>query len=184
MVNPLVVDNWATALLDVSLMRHDNLEAIVAEIKDLLVVLQQTTSYLKMLAQPTFPLKTKLKLLEQLWAKRLTADLYHFICLVVRKNRVASLTAILKITLKKFYHLKHEYFGQVYSVIKLTPKQMEQIRAKLYDKFAVVVKLINILDQSLIGGVKVCFQDYVFDSSIKELLASWRQKSLFEQKEV
>ena len=182
MVSPLVIDNWASALFDVIITQTDDVTKVVAEIKSLVTLWKEIPAYKALLAQANFPLVDKLKLLQEAFANELQSDLYHFLCLLVKQNRIVVFENICHVLLTKFASAKHEYFGQVFSVIKLTNDQMTAIQKKLYTKFAVKVQLVNIVDKSLIGGVKVCFQDYVFDNSIKELLANWRQTSLLAAK--
>ena len=182
MVSPLVIDNWASALFDVIIRQTDDVTKVATEIKSLLQLWKEIPAYGALLAQANFPLVAKLKILEEAFAGKLQQDLYHFLCLLVKQNRIIAFENICHALLTKFSSAKHEYFGQVFSVVKLTNEQLAAIQKKLYAKFAVKVQLVNIVDQSLIGGVKVCFQDYVFDNSIKELLASWRQTSLLGAK--
>ena len=182
MVSPLVIDNWASALFDVIIHQKIDLTRVVGEITSLAKLWKEIPAYGALLAEANFPLVAKLKLLQAAFANQLQPDLYHFLCLLVKQNRIVVFENICHALLTKFASAKHEYFGQVFSVVKLTNEQLAAIQKKLYTKFAVKVQLVNIVDKSLIGGVKVCFQDYVFDNSIKELLASWRQTSLLATK--
>ena len=177
-----MIDNWASALFDVIISRQIDVTKVVAEIKSLVELWKEIPAYKALLAQTNFPLVDKLKLLQEAFALKLQQDVYHFLCLMVKQNRIMAFEAICHALLTKFASAKHEYFGQVFSVVKLTNEQLTAIQKKLYAKFAVKVQLVNMVDKSLIGGVKVCFQDYVFDNSIKELLASWRQTSLLAAK--
>ena len=182
MVSPLVIDNWASALFDIIIWKKIDVTRVMEEIKSLAQLWKEIPAYKILLAQTNFPLVDKLKLLEEAFAAELHSDVYHFLCLLVKQNRIVVFENICHALLTKFASAKHEYFGQAFSVVKLTNAQLTAIQKKLYNKFAVKVQLVNIVDKSLIAGVKVCFQDYVFDNSIKESLASWRQTSLLNSK--
>ena len=65
--------------------------------------------------------------------------------------------------------------GYVYSVNYLTKEQINRIEVSISDVLHHRVELINKIDESLIGGVKVAVNDHVFDGSIKYKLANMKQ---------
>ena len=64
--------------------------------------------------------------------------------------------------------------GYVYSPDKLTPSQMKALEEGFYKKIGKRVVLKNILDPSLLGGVRVALGGKVYDSSIKGRLEGLR----------
>ena len=65
--------------------------------------------------------------------------------------------------------------GYVYSVKPLSDEQLQKITKTISKKLGVEVELENILDERLIGGVKVIVHDHVFDGSIQYKLDSMKQ---------
>ena len=65
--------------------------------------------------------------------------------------------------------------GFVYSVKPLEKEQLQRITKAISKKLGVEVELENILDERLIGGVKVIVHDHVFDGSIQYKLDSMKQ---------
>jgi len=58
------------------------------------------------------------------------------------------------------------YDGFVYSVKKLDEKTIQNIERSISKRMGVKVELTNLLDERLIGGVKVVVHDHVFDGSV------------------
>lgn len=57
--------------------------------------------------------------------------------------------------------------GIIYSTSKLEPKKIAEIEKALYQKKKKKVSLINRIDPSLIGGIKVVIDNHVYDYSIQ-----------------
>ena len=60
--------------------------------------------------------------------------------------------------------------GIVYSVNPLDQNQMLKIENAISVKLNCKVELVNVIDEKLIGGVKVQVEDKIFDGSIKNRL--------------
>jgi F-type H+-transporting ATPase subunit delta len=73
--------------------------------------------------------------------------------------------------LSSFNSLCNEHFGVlegiIYSVEPLDKKYIQQIQDILSKKENVKCELKNIIDKSLIGGLKVMINDHIYDDSIK-----------------
>ena len=57
--------------------------------------------------------------------------------------------------------------GLVYSTEKLTEKQLNKLNETISKVESRPTELKNIIDPSLIGGVKVVINDHIYDGSIK-----------------
>ena len=64
--------------------------------------------------------------------------------------------------------------GYVYSSSKLTPKQLVALEDAFYKKLGKKAVLKNILDPSLLGGIRVALGGKVYDSSLKGKLDELR----------
>ena len=57
--------------------------------------------------------------------------------------------------------------GFLYSTVKLSESQIDSIEEAVGKKLGHKVELKNVIDERLIGGVRVVIHDHVFDGSIK-----------------
>ena len=65
--------------------------------------------------------------------------------------------------------------GIVYTTIKLTSKQLTAIEKKVSKLLNANVTLTNIIDKSILGGLKVQVEDYILDDSIKNHLLQLKE---------
>lgn len=76
-----------------------------------------------------------------------------------------------RLILKEFRKMCNEYhdinYGIIYSVVKLSSQQIKEIQLKVEKIINHKIEVINKIDESLIGGIKVKVQNQVFDGSIK-----------------
>ncbi len=98
------------------------------------------------------------------------ANLSSFIKLLVKKHRFDNFRYIEK----EFNKLANEelgiHSGILYSTIPLSKKEINSIEEAISLKEKHEVELVNKIDEKLIGGVKVCIADKVYDGSIKNKL--------------
>ena len=91
----------------------------------------------------------------------------NFIKLITKKH----LIYLYKDIVKKITKLLNEELnideGYVYSTEKLSVEQIEKISEAVGRKLNHKVELKNVIDERLIGGVRVVINDHVYDGSIK-----------------
>ena len=86
---------------------------------------------------------------------------------MVKNHRAMYLVEIFE----EFNSLVNEYRGVleglVYSTVPLTESELDKLNQKISEVEARQTELRNIIDPSLIGGVKVVINDHIYDGSIK-----------------
>ena len=94
-------------------------------------------------------------------------ELVSFIKVIIDNNRINYIFDILD----SFNTLCNQSFGVmegiIYSVEPLNEKQINDIENKISKKENVRVELKNLIDKSLIGGLKVVISNRIYDGSIK-----------------
>lgn len=102
----------------------------------------------------------------------------NFFLLLIDEHHFQSVRFILK----EFRKLCNEYhdinYGIIYSVIELSNHQINQIKLKIEKVIKHKIKVINKIDKSLIGGIKVKVRNQVFDGSVKGQIDQLKQKLL------
>ena len=76
----------------------------------------------------------------------------------------------------------NDYFGikvgKVYSAYELTEDQIHKIEKAMSQKEAKKVQLRMVIDESLIGGIKVEVDNHIYDDSLSYKLESLRKELL------
>ena len=103
-------------------------------------------------------------------------NLSNFIKLLVKKHRFDNFRYIDK----EFNKLANEdlniHSGIIYSTFPLSKKEINSIEEAISLKEKRKIELTNKIDEKLIGGVKVCIADKVYDGSIKNKLENLKSQ--------
>lgn len=103
---------------------------------------------------------------------------YNFLMLLIKKRRMNYIQEICQ----EFQSLCYEYFdikvGKVYSAYQLDDKEIEKIENAMSLKEKKKVKLNCVVDERLIGGIKVVIDNHVYDDSLSYKLESLKQELL------
>lgn len=121
-----------------------------------------------------------------------------FIDKVSQIYKLPSLTSFLKVLSKKhrsnhFISIAKEFIkmandelgvieGIIYSSEALTNEQIKKIEEAMFEREKRKVELKNLVDQSLIGGVKIIIDDKIYDGSIKNKLETMKSTLLKRSK--
>jgi len=68
--------------------------------------------------------------------------------------------------------------GLIYSTYRLDDKTLEKIKQKIKEVEGCDIDLINIIDPTLIGGVRVVIDGHIYDGSIKSHLQKMKESLL------
>lgn len=104
--------------------------------------------------------------------------LINFIKLIVSKNRSAFIYDILKETLKELDSYLTIEKGVVYSSTKLSEENLNKLKKALEKKINKTLDLTNIVDESIIGGFKICLENSIYDSTINTRLNKLKETLL------
>ena len=156
---------YATALFS---LKKDENQIIDSqkEIKELLKILIENPDFLTLLDSSYKEFDEKEAIIDSVF-KSLDEEVKNFIKIVVRNHRANYLVDIFE----GFNSLVNEYRGVleglVYSTEPLTQAQLDKLNQKISEVEHRETELRNIIDPTLIGGVKVVINDHIYDGSIK-----------------
>ena len=160
-----IASRYSTALF--SLKREESkLKESQLEIKELIKVLKENPDFLMLLDSSYKEFKEKEEMIDKVF-KSLDEEIRNFIKIVVKNHRSIYLIEIFE----GFNSLVNEHFGVieglVYSTEPLKEVELDKLNKKISEVESRPTELKNIIDPSLIGGVKVVINDHIYDGSIK-----------------
>lgn len=136
------------------------------EIKELINLLEDNEEFVMVLSSKFLSLDKRKQIVDET-IKFDDEELNSFIKVIIDNGR----SEYLKDILYAFNTLCNEHQGIIegllYSVTPIDKKQIELIENSLSKKEKKKVELRNLIDKSLIGGLKVVIEDRVYDDSIK-----------------
>ncbi len=163
-----ITSRYAEALY--SLKRDSNtLEKTQLEIKELRKVFIENPDFVTLLSSSYKTLDEKVEIIDKVLVD-VDDEIKSLIKITCQNHRAMYLVEIFD----DFNSLVNEYRGVkeglVYSVEPLTEKQLTSLNKRISAVEKMPTELKNIIDPSLIGGVKVVINDHIYDGSIKHHL--------------
>jgi len=160
-----ITSRYAEALY--SLKKDENsLESSQIEVKELIKVLKENPDFLVFLSSSYKEFEEKEQIIDKVFVG-VDEEIKTLIKIVVKNHRGQYLTEIFE----NFNSLVNEYRGVleglVYSTEPLSESQLAKLNSAIGEIETRPVELKNIIDPSLIGGVKVVINDHIYDGSIK-----------------
>lgn len=160
-----ITSRYAEALY--SLKKDENsLESSQKEIKELIKVLKENPDFLVVLSSSYKEFKEKEQIIDKVFVG-VDEEIKTLVKIVVKNHRGQYLTEIFE----NYNSLVNEYRGVieglVYSTEPLSESQLVKLNSAIGKIETRPVELKNIIDPSLIGGVKVVINDHIYDGSIK-----------------
>lgn len=167
---PLVENRYAEALMKLS---QDNIEGVRQELEGLVFIYNSNQEFRNFLADPTIKADKKQTAIRNIFTDRLSKNMLNFLLLLIDKHRINNLPEIYN----QFVRLANEKSNvldmKIITAEPLTEQQLLGIKEKFRNKYnAVAVKSEEIIDPSIIGGIKVIIGDRVYDGSIKGRIES------------
>lgn len=161
----VVASRYSEALFDLAV--EDN---CIKEVYDsYLVIIDAFTEHdelIDVLSHPEIILEEKVKIVKDAFSD-LNNHVVNFICILVEKDRLREIFNVFE----DFEILFNAHFNisvaKVYSVNELTKEQLDNLSSKLNKKLGKEIKIKNIIDKSLIGGMKIMIDNHVIDYSLK-----------------
>ena len=160
-----ITSRYAEALY--SLKKDENsLESSQKEIKELIKVLKENPDFLVLLTSSYKEFEEKEQIIDQVFIG-VDEEIKTLMKIVVKNHRGQYLTEIFENYNSLVNEYRGVYEGLVYSTESLSELQLEKLNSAIGEMETRPVELKNIIDPSLIGGVKVVINDHIYDGSIK-----------------
>ncbi len=160
-----ITSRYAEALY--SLKRDENkLLDAQSEVRELKKVLLENPDFIVLLDSSYKSIDEKIDIIDKA-LKGVDEEIKNFLKIIVTNHRAKYIIDIFD----GFNSLVNEYRGVteglVYSTEKLTDSQLKKLTDTIGSIENRPVELRNIIDPTLIGGVKVVINDHIYDGSVK-----------------
>lgn len=166
----LVTKSYSEILFD--LAKEENLlEAIGDELKEIAGIFSQNADYMNFLTSPQIDKEEKIKTVDAIFDGKINKLTSNFLKVLVSNGRISHIESIARY----FKTLMREYLGIAYvEAVTATPMSEEQKNSlieKLENKLNKKIELNNIVNESIIGGMKILVGEKSIDASVKTRLS-------------
>lgn len=170
------VSNYGLALFSYANDVH-KVEQYKEEVKKWEEIFHEHEEFLKVLNSAFLPKEERKQILQKTCVG-MNEDILHFLFIVIDNGHINYLSDIID----SFITYCNEYQGIkegiIYSVEHLDKKKITQIENKISILENRKVYLRNLIDKSLIGGVKIVIGDHIYDGSLKNRLSEVKKHLL------
>jgi F-type H+-transporting ATPase subunit delta len=160
--------NYAYAFFD--LVRDRELDAYSGAVKSIKEDFADNPEFLRLLSSYIIDKSELHRIVEEVYGKYSLPYLMDFMKVLVDNRRIAHFEEIAKC----FVSLANEKLGIgegiIYSSLKLDSEAVGRIESAFAKKLSKRVSLRNVVDPSLLGGVKVALEGKVYDGSVRNRL--------------
>ncbi len=126
-----------------------------------------TPEYLHLLINPALPKEKRISLAGELLDGRVNKYISNFVKLMVERSLAGEIVSCFK----EYERLYYDKFGiikvRAESAVELSAEQKEKLTKKLCSHTGRRVEIEYIIDETLIGGMRILFSDRLIDDSIR-----------------
>lgn len=142
----------------------------VEALKTVKALVEENEEYLELLASPALLLSERMSVIDDAFAKTFPENVVSFIKLLVENGHIKELSFFIDEFFELVLKASNRVTATVYSVVELDMDQKELLKQKLEKKYGKTVDFNFVIDKTLLGGLKVCFEDNTIDGSIEKRL--------------
>lgn len=167
---PLVEKRYAQALMELS---GSDIENVRKELEDFVTIYNVDKDFRTFLLDPRIKADDKQTIIKNVFTEKLSKNVLNFILLLIEKRRIKNVMQIYE----QLVIMINERFNvldmKIITAVPLEEQQLASLKEKFRAKYgASGVKAEEVVDPSIIGGVKVIIGDKVYDGSIKGRIES------------
>ena len=161
--------NYADALFEVAY--EEDVDAIILdEFSDVRALFDENPDYVKLLYAPNIAKAERTALLDEAFSGRVHPYLLSFLKLLCENGYIYEY-GYCETRYRTYFNTIHGIVsGVAISAVPLKPEQMEKLRAKLYEKTGKSVDLINRVDPSVLGGIRLEYEGVELDGTLRQRL--------------
>ncbi len=171
-----VSSRYALALYSLALDLN-KVESWQQEVKELKSIFKENTDFVMILGSSFLPIHERQEIMNKT-LKGVDENIKALISVIMENNRTDLICDVFDVF--NTYCNEHRGIreGYIYSTLKLDEKVISEIEEKISKSENNKVELKNIIDPSLIGGVKIVVHDHIYDGSIKHHLEMMKKDLL------
>ena len=153
----------------------DEFQSCLGEIREFF---NDDPAFLSLLKTPTIEANERKKIAEEVFKDQIPTELLNFIFVLIDKRRIGQFIGITK-TFEKICDENNGIVkGEIISALPLKDAQILDFEKETGALLRKNVKLVNQIDKSIIGGIKIYIDGKLIDASVRGRLDELKEKML------
>ncbi len=156
---------YASAIFELA-KEENKIQEFNEEIKSLYEIFKSDNEFLDILQTPVISSKEKKDLIQKLFKDKISINIYNFLQLLIDKNRINEFLGISE----EFFNLYREesniLLAEIYTVEDLSDDIISSLQKKLSELTGKNIEIKQIVDDTILGGIKIKVGSNLIDSSV------------------
>lgn len=162
---------YAKALLDFA-VETDLLDQVYSDVVVIRSLIEASPDLKSVLKSPIIMPKQKEAVVDKIFGGHITESTMNFLKVVIRRGREGVLLETMFSFIEQYREVKGIREAIVTSAVPLTDKQLEEIKERLVKRTNLEIQMVEKIDPSVLGGIKVKMRDLQFDATVSKQLES------------
>lgn len=171
-----VASRYGLALYSLAL-EENKIDSWQKDVKTLKSIFEENTDFIMILGSSFLSLEERIEILEKTLVG-VDESIVALIDVIMENNRTNLILDIFESFNSYCNQYRGVSEGLIYSTLKLDQTVIDQIEKKISKIENNKVELKNVIDPSLIGGVKIVIKDRIYDGSIKHSIEMMKKDLL------
>ncbi|MBO6046203.1 MAG: F0F1 ATP synthase subunit delta [Erysipelotrichaceae bacterium] len=176
-MSSVVSDHYAEALYTLAI-EENAVDQYLADMKLVESVMEEDPNFVAFFSHVNINNEVKTEIIDKAFAGSISHYVLNFLKLLVQKRRIQNIKDIAKSFIKKCQAFLGIEEGIVYSAFELSEQQKADIEKAIGQKERKTIVLRNIIDPSIVGGVRVQISNRVYDGSVKKKVSMLKEELL------
>lgn len=169
MADLAVAGTYAGALFNLG-MELGKTDEFLEEIKAVADLTKGSDEFDLFLKSPAISQSEKKRIVNETFEDKLSEELRNFLCILIDKERTGAIQGIAKAYEALYDEENRIADGTVYSMEALKQEQIDKLSEELSGLLKKTVRLSNVIDRGLIGGMVIRVEGKIIDRSVKKQL--------------
>ena len=130
-------------------------------------IFESNRDFIKLLSNPRIPISERIEVIDNVLKNRIQSYLLSLLKILIEKRQTSYIPLIYKEYKNRYFDDKNIMVVTAISAVALNENQRKRIIDKLEKSMNKSVILENKIDKSCIGGIRLEYQGYMIDASIK-----------------
>lgn len=165
------VNNYALALFSLCKESGQSVKDVYDELCGIDQILSENGDFVILLSSPVITEEEKLDMLKNAFEGNISDTVYDFICVLTENRHITDFSEICKSFKTLYYQDENIVEVTVKTTVSLSGEQRQKLISKLESFTGMNIILNEEIDETLIGGIVVNYNDTQIDASIKGRLA-------------
>lgn len=165
----LAANVYSEALFNLAL-EEGRVDELQKELKVLCVLIGENPEFMEFLSTPKIPKEEKRSFTDSVLGGKFSQEIVNLVKVLIDKKRGSEILDIVEVFDKTVLSHKDLISAAAYTAVPLSAKELDALKVKLTKLTGKEISLENILDVSVIGGVRLKVGDRVIDGSLKRRL--------------